>query len=382
MAKVNLEEKLTAKIDWKTNESHLFLNPRLPSPQKESVAKLQAIFKQFPAHIWVTTSGTTQQLNSALRLVGLSKAAFLCSAESVNRFLESSSSDRWLSCLPEFHVGGLGIRARAFQSAATVVFMRHWNPLDFAEIIDHEKCTLASLVPAQVFDLVRHQVRAPGHIRSILVGAGALSSELQEMARSLGWPLLASYGMTECASTIAVQADPCCSSLILLDHIQARISGQGIISLKTPSLFSVKAEVTEKDVMLEDTKVQGWYQTGDHGELIGRRLTLFGRGEDFLKIGGESVLFSRLEAYLEESKARLLFEGDCALVKVPDERLGFVIHLAVAGTNPCASDALKEAFNSRVLPFEKIRAVHHLDDIPRSALQKVLKVDLLRKLGF
>lgn len=380
MGKATLEEMSATKIDWKTEESHVLLNPRFSSPKKGGIAKLQAIFTQFPGHIWVTTSGTTQNLNNALRFVGLSKTAFAFSAESVNRFLESSSSDRWLCCLPEFHVGGLGIMARASHSGAKVVCMQQWNAVEFARMMDQEKCTLTSLVPAQVFDLVKLQIQAPKHVRTVLVGAGALNAELQGMARRLGWPVISSYGMTECASTIAIQANPSTPSLVLLEHIQAKIDNKGVICLKSPSLFSVKAEVTEKEVLIEDTKSEGWYNTGDHGEMSGRELRLCGRGEDFIKIGGESVLFSKLEACLDEVKTKMLFKGDCALVKVPDERLGSVIHLAVAESGLPATNDLREAFNANVLPFEKIREVHQLESIPRSALKKVLKAELLQKL--
>lgn len=381
MGKVDLEEMSATKIDWKSEESHVLLNPRFSSPPKGGIKKLQAIFAQFPGHIWVTTSGTTQQMNNALRFVGLSKTAFGFSAESVNRFLESSSSDRWLCCLPLFHVGGLGIMARAFHSGAKVVFMHQWNAVEFARLLDQEKCTLTSLVPAQVFDLVKQEIHAPKYVRTVLVGAGALNAELQGMARRLGWPVIASYGMTECASTIAIQANASTSSLVLLEHIQAKIDNKGVICLKSPSLFSVKAEVSEDEVLLEDTKRDGWYHTGDHGEMSGRELRLCGREEDFIKIGGESVLFSKLEACLEEVKTKMLFKGDCALVKIPDERLGFVIHLAVAESDLLATTSLKEAFNAKVLPFEKIREVHRLDSIPRSALKKVLKTELLQKLN-
>ncbi len=56
------------------------------------------------------------------KLVALSKAAVLNAAESANRHLESGpgSEDVWLHCLPDYHVGGLGIWARASESGANL----------------------------------------------------------------------------------------------------------------------------------------------------------------------------------------------------------------------------------------------------------------------
>jgi acyl-coenzyme A synthetase/AMP-(fatty) acid ligase len=39
-----------------------------------------------------------------------------------------------------------------------------------------------------------------------------------------------------------------------------------------------------------------------------------------------------------------------------------------------------ERFNQAVLPFERIREVHYVEEIPRSPLRKVLKADLLKAL--
>jgi O-succinylbenzoic acid--CoA ligase len=83
-----------------------------------------------------------------------------------------------------------------------------------------EGVTLASLVPAQVSDIVRDHIRRRCHYAP-LWSAGAVRGALQ-WARALGWPLLPSYGMTECCSQVAT-AKLESRDLVLLDHIEARI---------------------------------------------------------------------------------------------------------------------------------------------------------------
>ena len=60
-------------------------------------------------------------------------------------------------------------------------------------------------------------------------------------------------------------------------------------------------------------------------------------------------------------------------IAVEDERLGSVIHLAVAGED---AGAIVDSFNERVLPFERIRAVHRVRSVPRSPLGKLLRQHL------
>src|SRR5947208_384616 len=98
-----------------------------------------------PAHVWVATSGST----GALKLVALSKRAILASAAAVNERLQSGSQDVWCRVLPHFHVGGLGIEARAHLAGARLIDME-WDAGAFAGLRD---VSLASLVPAQVHDL-------------------------------------------------------------------------------------------------------------------------------------------------------------------------------------------------------------------------------------
>jgi O-succinylbenzoic acid--CoA ligase len=101
-------------IDWRSDESHLLLNPRMP---REERRRLESYVVPLKAHVWLATSGTS----GALKLTALSKKALLASAASVNRHLQSYSKYVWCCVLPTFHVGGLGIYARALLSGARVV---------------------------------------------------------------------------------------------------------------------------------------------------------------------------------------------------------------------------------------------------------------------
>ena len=337
---------------WTSDASHLALNPRTPGPERRRLESLAR--PELRRHIWIATSGTT----GALKLTALSKDAILASAASVNRHLDARPGDVWCRVLPQFHVGGLGIHARAHLSGSRVV-SGQWEPRWFVA----QNFSLSSLVPAQVRDLVREQLSPQRPVRAVVVGGGALDDDLYRAARNLGWPLLPSYGMTETASQIAT-ARLESPELHLLDHVEVRIE-DGSIAVRGASLLTGYA--TESGFV--DPKIDGWFVTEDRGEITGQALRVFGRRGEFVKIGGESVDLNRLDAILDEIRGSI----DAAVVALPDQRLGHVIHLAATEE----VTGLVDAFNARVLPFERIRRVHIVQDIPRSALGKLLRSRLI-----
>jgi o-succinylbenzoate---CoA ligase len=339
-------------IDWSSGETHLLLNPRMPDDER---ARLETLARSLTlqAHVFVATSGTT----SAIKLVALSKRALLASATAVNERLNAKKTDVWCCVLPTFHVGGLGIHARAHLTGSRVVSMA-WDAKAFAST----DATLASLVPAQVHDLVAARWKAPPRLRAILVGGGALDGALDDRARALGWPVLASYGMSECCSTVSV-----CD--VLLPHLEARCEEDGRLAFRGASLFTGYA--TEEGFV--DPKLDGWFVSEDVGEVDGRTVRVHGRRGEIIKIGGESVDLGRLDRILDSVRG----EVDAAIVAVADARLGHVIHLATTADH--AAEVV-ERFNARVLPFEQIRGVHRVSAIPRTSLAKLMRARLLEML--
>ncbi|MGZ8867916.1 MAG: AMP-binding protein, partial [Thermoanaerobaculia bacterium] len=214
-------------IDWSSAETHLLLNPRLPAGEREKLERLAEAVPGLRGHVWVATSGSS----GALKLVALSKDAILSSAAAVNDHLDARPGDVWGRVLPSFHVGGLGIDARAALTGSRVEAFG-WDPRRFAA----GGFTLSSLVPAQVRDLVSAGLRAPRDLRAIVVGGGNLSDDLYSAGRELGWPLLPSYGLSEAASQVAT-ATLQSKELRILRHIQVRID-DGRIALSGASLLT------------------------------------------------------------------------------------------------------------------------------------------------
>lgn len=209
-----------------------------------------------------------------------------------------------------------------------------------------------------------------------------MPESLYSQAVALGWKLLPSYGLTECSSQVATTelsraGEAASPPLRLLSHVEVRLAPNGCLEIRSRSLLTCYACKKNENLQIDDPKKEGWLTTEDRGVVKEAHLQIFGRSSTFIKIGGESCDLLRLEHILEELKLAHQIASDMALVPVEDARLGHVIHLAAIPTP--AIVPLVEAFQKRVLPFERIRHIHYLESLPRTALSK-LKMDELKQL--
>lgn len=356
-------------IDWTSDQSLVFVNPKLPHVALPSDWER---YKDYPCHIWIATSGTTQSTEGAIKWVAASKQAFLASAEEVNTHLSSTSKDIWLNVLPLFHVGGLSIYARAHLSGAKIFTEPKWCKDAFIKRLHETKATLCSLVPAQIYDLVNANHMAPPHLRGVIIGGGAFPYELFKKAQELNWPVMPSFGMSECCSQVAT-AHLGEYNLSILPHIQTSISPEGFLQIKSPALFSGYLRIQGNNFHWEDPKVDGLFTTQDRVEIKDSLLKFLGRNSDWIKIGGENVSLFHLETFLNKIKPQGI---DAVLNPALDPRLGKIIELVALKKQADQIDSLVQQFNAGVMPYEKIRNIKYVESIPRSSLGKVIKTQL------
>ena len=210
------------EADSATSPGIAMQNPRAPIPAPEHLPNDIIAF---------ATSGST----GSPKWICHTRETLLASAGSVNRFLQITAEDIWVCALPIFHVGGMGIYARGYLSQSAVIpFETKWCPTKFTEHLAANQATLTSLVPTQVHDLVAGKLTAPPSLRAVIVGGGSLDLSLKAQARNLGWPVLASYGLTEAASQVATEHN--LGNLSLLDIWSARTEENGCLSLQGPAL--------------------------------------------------------------------------------------------------------------------------------------------------
>ncbi len=335
---------------------------------------------ELEGHVLFQTSGSS----GTPKWIALSKSALQLSAAAVNRHLLVEETACWGLTLPLHHVGGFGVVARSYEAACRLVeYTGKWDAARFSEWCAALGVTHVSLVPTQVFDLVQADLKAPRSLRVVVVGGGRLEESTGSAARGLGWPVLASYGMTETGSQIATQSPYLLGSpyhpapLPLLDIWEVANDGEGRLRVAGPALFS--GTVTKHEGgRAWHPRAGDWHATGDRVLVEGRQLTPLGRMDSVVKVLGELVDPEAIERELIGLSCEELKAGTFAVVAIPDERAGH--RLIPVFEQAVSKELIARTLESyaRITPgFRRLAEPVIVDAIPRSELGKIKRLDLI-----
>lgn len=357
-------------------DASILTNPDFWDDSKPSGFGILPDLPELTGHVMFETSGTSGNPKS----VALSKQALLISAAAVNEHLQATPSSRWGLALPLKHVGGFGVAARAYQAQCKFYqFDRRWDPAFFTYWIDELQISHTSLVPTQVHDLVQAGMKAPTTLRAVVVGGGSLDARIGNAARDLGWPVLASYGMTEASSQIATQALDSlnrpyeCSPVPLLPIWEARTTPENILSISGPALFS--GYISSGVFYPRDTP---WFVTSDRVYLQDRLITPIGRVDTLVKILGELVDPDAIEKELLELSNFRLTPRAFAVVAIPDERTGFLLVPFFDTTvSQAVIDETLSIYQSNAPGFRRLKSPILLANLPRTELGKLRRNTLI-----
>ncbi|MEY2953696.1 MAG: hypothetical protein RLZZ401_1783 [Pseudomonadota bacterium] len=283
---------------------------------------------------------------------------------------------------------------------ACVLLMPKFDAVAYLELAQRHRVTHAMLVPVQYQRLLavpgfeRYDLSAFKHkFATSAPFAAALKAQVLQR-----WPgsLVEFYGMTEGGGSCILAADQHPDKLHTVGQPAA---GHDIRLIDEAGVEVAAGEVGEvvgrSPVMMngyhgqpDKTREAEWYspeglryiRTGDVGRFDAEGfLTLMDRRKDMVITGGFNVYPSDLEAVLCEHAG----VQEAAVVGVPSEQwgetpVGFVV--ARPGT---ALDvpALLAWANARLGKTQRLSALHAVDELPRSAIGKVLKRALRDRLG-
>lgn len=360
-------------------------SPKLASWQNEVLKNMKARVGPGKS-VWILSSGT-QSLNQ-VKAIELTEEALLTSAAAVNKHLKASKKDRWLLTLPKYHVGGLGILARAKLTNSKVFELKKWSVKEFIKAIDKNKITLTSLVPTQVFDLVEAKETSPKHLRAIVVGGGSLDPALYRRARELGWSLLTSYGLTECCSQVATASlsslkEDKYPDLTILPHVKAELR-EGRVTIRSKSLAeTIAIGRPGGEFTREEPKRDGWFITEDLGEIENGKLRPLGRRDDVVKVLGALVPVNQVEHKIREQFAKLKIKGDLTVIAVKGGREENRLLLVTDSQDSIGKlESAMHEFNKTAPGPERLKQLCWTKKIPRNELGKIKKAEMSKQLGF
>lgn len=146
-----------------------------------------------------------------------------------------------------------------------------------------------------------------GNILAICAGGAALQERLARVFWAGGIPVLQGYGLTETSPVITVNGIDkglryfgTCGPTI--PGVEVKIAADGEILAKGPNIM--KGYYKKPDATAEVIDADGWFHTGDIGELVeGRYLKITDRKKEIFKTaGGKYVAPQIIENKLKESK--------------------------------------------------------------------------------
>jgi O-succinylbenzoic acid--CoA ligase len=330
------------------------------------------------------TSGTTGAPKGAM----LGRSALAASARGAEALLGASEPDRWLLCMPLFHVGGLSILIRACLAGASAVVHARFDPAVVARALDEDGITAVSLVPAMLERLleVRGDRVSPSGLRLLLLGGAPASIALLERARSLGYPVAPTYGLTEAASQVATRPpgdemppldgrlQPLPGTTVRIVDDEGRTLGPGEageICVHGPTLMSGYVDQPEATARaLQD----GWLQTGDVGVLDSNGLLrILDRRDDLIVSGGENVYPAEIEGVLCQHPDIV----EAAVIARVDARFGArpMAYIVTRGAE-IESEALAAFCRKHLAAYKVPVAFQRIDLMPRNAAGKLLRRQL------
>lgn len=199
--------------------------------------------------------------------------------------------------------------------------------------------------------------RLGGELRVAASGAAPLGKELGEFYAAFGLPLIEGYGLTE-GGIVSLNpiARPKPGSIgKLLPGVEAKISEDGELLIKSPCLFSgyYKDPVSTAAVLKD-----GWLYTGDIGEIDSEGyLYITGRKKELIvSSNGKKIYPSRIEGLFKSEPLinQMVLIGD----KMPYVTALFTINSQVAANGADATAEVQKIVakvNKQLAGFEQIR---------------------------
>lgn len=302
----------------------------------------------------IATSGTSGRPRLAELPGQAVEAAVLASAAAI----DARPEDRWLSCLPLAHIGGLLVLERHLLIGAPITFRRRLTRSVVARLSD---ARFTSFVPTQLTRLLDTGADL-GRFRAILVGGSGIGAGLEARAAGAGARVIPTYGMTETCGGVVYAGQP-------LAGVEVRAARWGELLIRGPTLM--RGYRLDEAASVAAFEPGGWLRTGDGGEVdTDGTVRVQGRLADVIVSGGEKIWPAEVE------RAMASHPGVAAVLvsASPDREWGQRVVARVVPRRRSATpslDALRDHAAQTIarhkLPRELI-VVEHLD---RTALGKV-----------
>ena len=313
--------------------------------------------------------------------------------------------DRYLWTLPMFHANGWTFTWTVTAAGATHVCLPKVEPQRVFELIRQESVTWLCAAPTVLISLASAPAEMRGEVppgvRLLTAGAPPAAATIERVEGEFGWEITQVYGLTETSPFITI-CEPRAEHARLAPRERAVVKARQGVELVTsgelrvvdeagaevPWDGSTLGEITVRGNVVMEGYFQdpeataaairdGWFHTGDAAVVHPDGYAeIRDRIKDVIISGGENISSVEVEGTLLRHPA----VQEAAVVGVPDERWGESPHAFVilrAGAQATEAEVI-EFVRERLAHFKAPRAVHFVDELPKTATGKVQKF-VLRK---
>ncbi len=294
--------------------------------------------------------------------------------------------DRYLICLPLFHVGALNPLLSSIHTGGTVVIMAEFNPARIWEIYREERVDVTLAVPAMLnfmldtYDASAHDTST---LRWIMSGAAPVPVSLIEKYAGMGIDIHQVYGLTEtCGPACLITGDQAIeragstgkaffhTDVKVVDSEGREVGADetGEVLVRGPHLmvgYWNRPDATREAI------VDGWLHTGDIARVDGDGyIYIQDRLKDMIISGAENVYPAEVENVLAAH------EGirDVAVIGVPSAKWGeSPLAVVVKQDESLVAEEVLGFCKGKLAPYKLPKMVEFVDAIPRNPSGKILK---------
>jgi len=307
----------------------------------------------------------------------------------------------YLHAAPMFHSADLLATAYTMAGAAHV-FLPKFSGRALLEAIQTHGVTSTMLTPTMIVMAMQEpdfEAYDRSSLRQLIYGSSPMAAErIQKMlARFKQVEIVQAYGLTETSPVLTLLHMAEHEKAVATgDHEILKSAGWQVPGVDIRIVDSEDREVAagepgevlargpnvtdgylERPDAMKEAFRNGWFCTGDIGRLDPRGyLYLLDRKKDMIITGGEIVYSSEVEAVLYQSPK----VHECAVIGVPDETYGEALLAAVvpAPGQKLTDKELIALCRGKIGGYKIPRRYVFLEELPKSAMDKILKVELRR----